>query len=83
MAGDEWHQKYAPIMHFSRGERFFLMSVDDDRGYERGRLLLSRSCRIAYCDICHSTCGASGSEDSEPDDWFFNILCGWNFSTSL
>jgi len=39
--------------------------------------------RIAYCDICHSTCGASGSEDSKPDDWFFNILCGWNFSTSL
>jgi hypothetical protein len=26
--------------------------------------------RIIYCDICHSTCGASGSEDSEPDDWF-------------
>ena len=29
MAGDELHQKYAPIMHFSRGERFFPMSVDD------------------------------------------------------
>ena len=29
MAGDELHQKYAPIMRFSRGERFFPMSVDD------------------------------------------------------
>ena len=29
MAGDELHRKYAPIMHFSRGERFFPMSVDD------------------------------------------------------
>ncbi len=29
MAGDELHEKYAPIMRFSRGERFFPMSVDD------------------------------------------------------
>lgn len=29
MSDDELHQKYAPIMHFSRGERFFPMSVDD------------------------------------------------------
>jgi hypothetical protein len=29
MPGDELHQKYAPVMHFSRGERFFPMSVDD------------------------------------------------------
>ena len=36
-----------------------------------------------HCDICHSACGTSGSGDSEPDDWFFNILCGWNFCTSL
>jgi hypothetical protein len=29
VAGDELHQKYAPVMHFARGERFFPMSVDD------------------------------------------------------
>ncbi|TEU10322.1 MAG: YIP1 family protein [Anaerolineales bacterium] len=29
MSGAELHQKYAPIMHFSRGERFFPMSADD------------------------------------------------------
>jgi hypothetical protein len=29
MATDELHQKYAPIMHFAREERFFPMSVDD------------------------------------------------------
>jgi hypothetical protein len=29
VASDELHQKYAPVMHFARGERFFPMSVDD------------------------------------------------------
>ena len=29
MSSDELHEKYAPIMHFSGGERFFPMSVED------------------------------------------------------
>lgn len=33
MAGDELHQKYAPVMRFSREERFFPMSVDDFLSY--------------------------------------------------
>ncbi len=29
MPGSELHEKYAPVMRFSRGERFFPMAVDD------------------------------------------------------
>jgi hypothetical protein len=29
VSGNELHERYAPIMHFSREERFFPMSVDD------------------------------------------------------
>ena len=33
MRSDELHLKYAPVMRFSRGERFFPMSVDDFVSY--------------------------------------------------
>jgi len=29
MSTDELHEKYAPVMHFSGGERFFPMSIED------------------------------------------------------
>jgi hypothetical protein len=53
MTAQELHQKYAPVMRFSRGERFFPMAVDDFLTYcalyEKGedRPLISRG-RVTF-----------------------------------